>query len=166
MRSIPFKVVGLLGMNFDKFPRIDKRQSFDLMLKERKRGDRNVKDNDKHLFLETIISAQDYLYISYIGQSVKDNSTLPPSALIDELIDFISVRSENPDFVRENFIQNHPLHGFSKKYNSTNEKLYSYLLDYPKNLSYFTSYTKQKTLEFDFRSEERRVGKECRMGWS
>jgi len=150
MRSIPFKVVGLLGMNFDKFPRIDKRQSFDLMLKERKRGDRNVKDNDKHLFLETIISAQDYLYISYIGQSVKDNSTLPPSALIDELIDFISVRSENPDFVRENFIQNHPLHGFSKKYNSTNEKLYSYLLDYPKKLSDFTSDTKQKTLEFDF----------------
>lgn len=154
MRSIPFKVVGLLGLNFDKFPRIDKRQSFDLMLKEKKRGDRNVKDNDKHLFLETLLSAQDYLYISYIGQNIKDNSTLPPSALIDELLDFISVKTENPDFVREKFIQKHPLHGFSKKYNTNNEKLYSYLIDNPKELPELISDTKEKTLKFDFDSIE------------
>lgn len=154
MRSIPFKVVALLGMNFDKFPRIDKRHSFDLMLKEKKRGDRNVKDNDKHLFLETLLSAQDYLYISYIGQNVKDNSILLPSVLIDELIDFISIRSEKPDFVRDNFIQKHPLHGFSNKYNTNNDRLYSYLIKNPKKTPELTLDTKSKPMVFDFETIE------------
>lgn len=148
MRSIPFKVVALLGMNFDKFPRLDRRQSFDLMTKEKRRGDRNVKENDKHLFLETLLSAEDYLYISYIGQSVKDNTSLPPSVLIDELIDFVSTRSEDPDEARENFIQKHPLHGFSKRYNSGNENLYSYLLDNKKELP--DLFKDKIELDFDF----------------
>jgi exodeoxyribonuclease V gamma subunit len=56
---------------------------------KRQRGDRNVKDNDKHLFLETVLSAREYLYISYIGRSAKDNSIHPPSALVDELVDYV-----------------------------------------------------------------------------
>ena len=129
MRSIPFKVVALLGLNFDKFPRTDNKVSFDLMSKEKRKGDRNIKENDKHLMLETLLSAEEYLYISYIGQSVKDNSQLPPSALVDELLDFIASKAKNPDEVRESFIQKHPLHGFSKKYNSNHDNLYSYLLN-------------------------------------
>lgn len=128
MRSIPFKVVALLGMNYDKFPRKDNKVSFDLMSKEKRKGDRDLKENDKHLMLETLLSAEEKLYISYIGQSVKDNSQLPPSALVDELLDFVASKTKNPDEVRENFIQKHPLHGFSKKYNSNHDNLYSYLL--------------------------------------
>ncbi len=127
MRSIPFKVVALLGMDYDKFPRIENRVSFDLMLKEKQRGDRNIKQNDKHLFLETLVSAEDYLYISYIGQNVKDNSSIPPSSMVDELIDFISTHSENPDSTRKKIVQKHPLHDFSRNYNSDNPNLYSYL---------------------------------------
>lgn len=148
MRSIPFKVVALLGMNFDKFPRKDNRLSFDLMNREKRLGDRNVKENDKHLFLETLLSAEDYLYISYVGQSVKDNSPFPPSALVDELVDFIQTNSENPHEVHENFIQKHPLHGFSKKYNAGNPNLYSYLLSHQK--SEIDLFTKESEIEFDF----------------
>ena len=61
MRSIPFKVVAMLGMNFDKFPRKETAISFSL-LQHWKPGDRNVKNNDKHLFLETLLSAQQFLY--------------------------------------------------------------------------------------------------------
>lgn len=128
MRSIPFRVVALLGMNFNKFPRKDRRAAFDLMQIEKRRGDRNVKENDKNLFLETLLSAKDYLYISYIGQSLKDKSDFPPSILVDELLDFISAQTENSEEVKKKLIQKHPLHGFSKKYNSGDEKLYSYLL--------------------------------------
>ena len=64
MRSIPFKVVAMLGMNFDKFPRKETALSFSL-LQTWEPGDRNVKNNDKHLFLETLMSAQENLYISY-----------------------------------------------------------------------------------------------------
>jgi exodeoxyribonuclease V gamma subunit len=128
MRSIPFKVVALLGLNFDKFPRKETRVSFNLMEQEKRKGDRNVKENDKHLFLETILSAQQYLYISYIGRSSKDNTSMPPSVLIDELIDYIQsgVTDENIK-VRETLITTHPLHSFSHKYHLQNSRLYNYL---------------------------------------
>lgn len=129
MRSIPFKVVALLGLDFDKFPRKDIRESFDLMKREQRKGDRNLKDNDKHLFLETVMSAEKCLYLSYIGQSTKDNSTIPSSSLIDEFIDFISTNTEDPVSVRQSLIHKHPLHGYSRNYNSDNPNLYSYLLD-------------------------------------
>lgn len=129
MRSIPFKVVALLGLNFDKFPRQDNRVSFDLMLKNPRKGDRNIKENDKHLMLETLLSAESHFYISYVGQSVKDNSSIPPSTLVDELVDFISEHSENRDKVRDTFIKKHPLHGYSRKYNHPDTPdLYSYLI--------------------------------------
>ena len=130
MRSIPFKVVALLGMDYDKFPRKDKRVSFDLMLSHPQKGDRNLRENDKHLMLETLLSAESYFYISYIGQSTKDNNRLPPSALIDELLDFISSHAENPDEVRKNFVQRHPLHGFSHQYNDQEKRLYTYIPQY------------------------------------
>lgn len=128
MRSIPFKVVALLGLNFDKFPRKETRVSFDLMDKEKRKGDRNVKENDKHLFLETILSAQQYFYISYIGRSSKDNTVLPPSVLIDELIDYIQAGIGDESIkAREAIVTIHPLHGFSHKYQLQNSRLYNYL---------------------------------------
>lgn len=150
MRSIPFKVVALLGMNLNNFPRKDRRVSFDLMELEKRKGDRNLRENDKHLFLETLISAGDYLYISYIGQSIKDNSDLPPSALVDELLDFISSKTENPDKIRQEFIQKHPLHGFSRKYNSKNPELYSYLFQKePSDLNLIRSQTEENLFDFE-----------------
>ncbi|MCO5248728.1 MAG: exodeoxyribonuclease V subunit gamma [Chitinophagales bacterium] len=130
MRSIPFKVVALLGLNSDKFPRRDNRVSFDLMSKYRKRGDRNLKDNDKHLFLETLLSAGQYLYFSYIGQNISNNSPLPPSILIDELVEFIAenTEKEKQEDVRKNFIIRQPLHSYSKKYNQEDDRLFSYLI--------------------------------------
>ena len=127
MRSIPFKVVALLGMNFDKFPRRETPLSFNLMEKKRRKGDRNVKDNDKHLFLETILSAQQYLYISYIGRNAKDNSIHPPSALVDELVDYIELGIKATVKVRELLIVVQPLHGFSQQYFQNLPRLYTYL---------------------------------------
>ncbi len=128
MRSIPFKVVALLGLNFDKFPRRETPLSFNLMEQKRRKGDRNVKENDKHLFLETVLSAQQYLYISYIGRSARDNSIHPPSALVDELVDYVESGIIEPGIkVRERLITTHPLHNFSQKYFQNIAGFYSYL---------------------------------------
>jgi exodeoxyribonuclease V gamma subunit len=132
MRSIPFKVVALLGLGYDKFPRREKPASFNLMEKKRQRGDRNVKENDKHLFLETIMSAQQYLYISYVGRSAKDNTNLPPSAVVDELLDYIEAGVDplglkEANEVRQQMVTLHPLQGFNSRYNDSDTKLYSYL---------------------------------------
>ncbi|ANG93990.1 exodeoxyribonuclease V subunit gamma [Lelliottia amnigena] len=89
MRSIPFKVVCLLGMNDGVYPRALAPLGFDLMTQAPKRGDRSRRDDDRYLFLEALISAQQKLYISYIGRSIQDNSERFPSVLVQELIDYI-----------------------------------------------------------------------------
>ncbi|MEA9397198.1 exodeoxyribonuclease V subunit gamma [Lelliottia amnigena] len=89
MRSIPFKVVCLLGMNDGIYPRALAPLGFDLMSQQPQRGDRSRRDDDRYLFLEALISAQKMLYISYIGHSIQDNSERFPSVLVQELVDYI-----------------------------------------------------------------------------
>ena len=89
MRSIPFRVVALIGMNDGAFPRQGRPPGFDLIFRNPRRGDRSLRDEDRYLFLEAILSARDCLYISYIGQSIKDNSEIPPSVLVSEFLDAI-----------------------------------------------------------------------------
>jgi exodeoxyribonuclease V gamma subunit len=89
MRSIPFKVVCLLGMNDDVYPRSIAPLGFDLMNVAIKKGDRSRRDDDRYLFLEALVSAQKSLYISYTGFDIKDNSEKQPSVLVTELLEYI-----------------------------------------------------------------------------
>lgn len=89
MRSIPFKVVCLLGMNDGVYPRALPPLGFDLMSQKPMRGDRSRRDDDRYLFLEALMSAGQTLYISYIGRSIQDNSERYPSVLVQELLDYI-----------------------------------------------------------------------------
>tara|TARA_R110001583_G_scaffold16561_15_gene67880 strand:- start:22349 stop:25804 length:3456 start_codon:yes stop_codon:yes gene_type:complete len=88
MRSIPFKVVCLLGMNDGVYPRNIVPMGFDLMAGHRKRGDRSRREEDRYLFLEALLSAQDKLYISYIGRDINDNSEKMGSVLVSELVNY------------------------------------------------------------------------------
>ncbi|KGT86420.1 exonuclease V subunit gamma [Erwinia typographi] len=90
MRSIPFKVVCLLGMNDGVYPRTLPPLGFDLMSQQPRKGDRSRRDDDRYLFLEAISSAQQQLYISYIARSIQDNSERFPSVLVSELVEYIS----------------------------------------------------------------------------
>jgi len=90
MRSVPFKVVCLLGLNEGAYPRSMVPMGFDLMVGDYRSGDRSRREDDKYLFLEALMSAREHLYISYVGRSVKDNSELNPSILVSELVDYIA----------------------------------------------------------------------------
>lgn len=117
MRSIPFRIVAMLGMNFDAFPRKESMVSFSILSKERKPGDRNIKDNDKHLFLETILSAKEKLYLSYIAKDEKNGSDLPASVLVDECIDYVAVKlNMDTEALRKQWVTIHPLHSFNSIY--------------------------------------------------
>jgi len=86
MRAIPFRVVCMLGLDDESFPRRSTRPSFDLMAKQPRLGDRTVRDDDRQLFLEAVLSARDALIITYCGRSPKDDSLRPPSVLLDQLL--------------------------------------------------------------------------------
>lgn len=60
------------------------------MAKKVRRGDRSRRDDDRYLFLEALLSAQQQLYISYIGRSIQDNSKRYPSVLVSELIEYVA----------------------------------------------------------------------------
>ncbi|MBO0613248.1 exodeoxyribonuclease V subunit gamma [Thiothrix fructosivorans] len=123
MRTVPFRFVALIGMNDGIYPRRDARASFDRMGQAIKRGDRLKRDEDRYLFLESILSARDWLYISYIGQSPHDNSELPPSVLVSELLDY--VERCVPDS-RQTLLTKHPLQAFSRKYLRGENGLFTY----------------------------------------
>ncbi|MCL1065463.1 exodeoxyribonuclease V subunit gamma [Shewanella olleyana] len=89
MRSIPFKVVCLLGMNDGVYPRVQHPVGFDLMAHNGAiKGDRSRRLDDRYLFLEALLSARQQLYISYIGHSERDNAERIPSMLVSELIEY------------------------------------------------------------------------------
>jgi len=123
MRSIPAKVIYLVGMNNDAFPRKNRPLGFDLIAKHPRPGDRSRRNDDKYLFLESIISARKRLYISYAGQSIQDNTDIPPSVLVSELIDYIK---DGFGLSEDELITKHRLQAFSPEYFKENTNLLSY----------------------------------------
>ncbi len=117
MRSIPMRVLWLAGMNDGEFPRTETPPGFSLMNGPRKRGDRSVRDEDRYLFLEALMAAEDCLCISYNGQNSRDNSAIPPSILVTELLDYVTNGFVGPDGVTPAAVLvRHRLQGFSPLY--------------------------------------------------
>src|SRR5207253_7966562 len=80
-QSIPARVIFVLGLNEDLFPRKPQRLDFDLMSKWRL-GDPNPREDDRYSFLEIIMSAGELLHLSYVGRSIVHNQSIPPSVVI------------------------------------------------------------------------------------
>ena len=127
MRSVPFQVVCLIGLNDGVYPRLDSHVDFDRLGQDWRRGDRSGREDDRYLFLEAILSARRRLYLSYVGISQQDNSTLPPSVLVAELLDTLDrAYGARPGEVREAIQVRHPLHAFDPAYFRGNSPLFSY----------------------------------------
>lgn len=122
MRSIPFKIIALLGMNDGEFPKIDRQPTFDLIAQHFRKGDRSRRNDDRYQFLEILLSTREQLILTYIGQSQNHNEKIPPSVIVSELLDVLreSYDIENPTIF-------HPLHGFSRRYfDNSNANLWNY----------------------------------------
>ncbi|MCB2262636.1 MAG: exodeoxyribonuclease V subunit gamma [Candidatus Thiosymbion ectosymbiont of Robbea hypermnestra] len=129
MRSIPFRVVCLIGLNGADFPRTQRPLSFDLMARHPRRGDRSRRRDDRYLFLEALLSARDILYLSWIGNDERDNSLKVPSVVIDELLDYLRRGYRLPDGAdpAERLVLRHPLQPFSRRYfDAGDQRLFSY----------------------------------------
>lgn len=120
MRAIPFRVVCLLGMNDDAYPRSQPPLDFDLMgvAGQYRPGDRSRREDDRYLFLEALLSARERLYISWVGRSVRDNTPRPPSVLVGQLQDYLAAgwQASQSDSVLQQLTCEHPLQPFSAEY--------------------------------------------------
>ncbi len=118
MRSIPFRVICLLGMNDSDFPRRPDTLSFDLMAGDWQPGDKVPREEDRYLFLETLMSARQRLLISYVGRRERDDAPQNPSVVVSELLDYIhdGFRFEDNSSPERHILVEHPLQPFSTRY--------------------------------------------------
>ena len=118
MRSIPADAILLLGMNHRAFPENDDDREFDIMQLPRgsggsragrEPGDPLRRDESRQLFLDTIMAARKYLYVSYVGRDIHDRKEKPPSVCVDELRNYLT-----REFGKHSFIElKEPIHAFS-----------------------------------------------------
>lgn len=114
MRSIPFKMVCMIGMNDGDMPRVVQRQNLDIVQREPRLGDRRPASEDKFMFLEALMSAQSTLYLSWLGEDIEKSTALEPSILIQELRQFIAQRYA--DGTLDRITKHHALHAFNLRY--------------------------------------------------
>ncbi|HEX7369263.1 MAG TPA: exodeoxyribonuclease V subunit gamma [Rhodanobacteraceae bacterium] len=93
LRVVPFRVICLLGMGEGAFPRSES-GTLDPLLADRRagdpqRGDRDVRADDRLLFLQLLAAARDVFYVSWIGRDAHSNETLAPSVVAAELMDVL-----------------------------------------------------------------------------
>jgi len=126
MRSVPFRVVCLVGLNDGAFPRTDRPTGFDGIARQPRRGDRSLRDEDRYLFLEILLSARDHLYLSYVGQNPRDNAEVPPCVLVSELLDALDRTFDSDPPPSGRVRVRHRLHPFSPAYFRGGGALWSY----------------------------------------
>jgi exodeoxyribonuclease V gamma subunit len=85
MRSVPFRVIALVGMDDGAFPRAGATPAWDPMARRPKAGEYDRRTVDRHLFLEALLSARDALLVFYTGFEPKQGKSVPPSVVVVEL---------------------------------------------------------------------------------
>lgn len=85
MRAIPFRMIFVVGLGEGSFPAADRRNHLDLRLAQKRPGDVSVREQDKYLFLETLLCARERLYLSYVGRDPVTGDLLEPSSVVVEL---------------------------------------------------------------------------------
>lgn len=114
MRSIPFKIVCLMGMDAQSFPRTGSSPGFDLIRQNPRLGDKQDRQEDCELFLEALLCARLRLIITYTGMRISDNAPVPVASPVAELIDTVENSFAFPQEFKWQFV--HPLHPFSPVY--------------------------------------------------
>jgi exodeoxyribonuclease V gamma subunit len=128
LRNLPFRVIAVLGLSEDRYPRRGRELEFDLMAKERRRGDRIAREEDLNLFLDALLAADDVFYLSYVGQDQRGRGELPPSVLVSDLLEYLDAGFITDDNQRPSAALSfqHPLQSFSRRYFTGHPDFFSY----------------------------------------
>jgi exodeoxyribonuclease V gamma subunit len=114
MRSVPHRVVCLLGLDDGAFPRQPAVDGDDILRRDPMTGERDERSEDRQLLLDAILAAGEHLVITYTGADERTNSTRPPAVPVGELLDTLeaSFRARGGGPVRQRLLTHHPLQPF------------------------------------------------------
>ena len=112
MRSVPYRVVCLLGMDDHRFPRAGRVDGDDLLSSHELVGDPDTGAEDRQLLLDAVMAAGDHLIITYSGHDELTNSEYPPAVPIADLRDALYDMAGEEGLGE--IITRHPLQPFSE----------------------------------------------------
>jgi exodeoxyribonuclease V gamma subunit len=114
MRSVPHRVVCLLGLDDGAFPRKAPRDGDDLMLDHPLLGERDPRSEDRQLLLDALLAAGERLIVTFSGKDERTNARRAPAVPVGELLDAVdaTVRCEGGGAAREQVVVRHPLQPF------------------------------------------------------
>src|SRR5262249_5917851 len=117
MRSIPHRVVCLMGLDDGVFPRHTARDGDDLLLLEPHVGDRDARSEDRQLLLDALLAATDHLVITYAARDERTNLRRPPAVPLGELLHVVAGTAGCADGAptRGRVIVEHPLQPFDPR---------------------------------------------------
>ncbi len=143
-RSIPFRVVCLLGMNEGEFPRQGGDAGLNRIAEQPRRGDRDTRNEDRYLFLEAMMSARAALHISYLAEGVRDGKPRNPAAPLAELLQFLDEQYglDGDEQALRPWLLRHPLQPFDPRYYERDAQ--GRLLHDPRLFSYDRSWLASK----------------------
>jgi exodeoxyribonuclease V gamma subunit len=117
MRSVPHRVVCLLGLDDGVFPRRAPRDGDDLLLQDPHVGDRDSRTEDRQMLLDALMAATDRLIVTYTGNDERTNTPKPPAVPVGELLDAVdrTVRTDDGSPARSRVVVRHPLQPFDAR---------------------------------------------------
>jgi exodeoxyribonuclease V gamma subunit len=117
MRSVPHRVVCLMGLDDGVFPRHTARDGDDLLLLEPHVGDRDARGEDHQLLLDALLAATDHLVITYAARDERTNMRRPPAVPLGELLDVVDRTARFADGAptRTRVVVEHPLQPFDPR---------------------------------------------------
>jgi exodeoxyribonuclease V gamma subunit len=117
MRSVPHRVVCLLGLDDGVFPRQSTRDGDDVLARDPWVGERDPRSEDRQLLLDAICAAEEHLVITYSGADERTGASVPPAVPLGELLDALDRTATAPGKrrVREVITTRHPLQPFDPR---------------------------------------------------
>ncbi|MEU0499075.1 exodeoxyribonuclease V subunit gamma [Mycobacterium sp. NPDC006124] len=110
MRSVPHRVVCLVGLDDGTFPRQGIVDGDDVLARNPLTGERDTRSEDRQLLLDAIGAATEKLVVTYTGANANSGQPRPPAVPLAELLDAVDATTPHP--VRERVVVHHPLQPF------------------------------------------------------
>ncbi len=114
MRSVPHRVICLLGLDDQVFPRTGAPDGDDVLARDPRVGERDPRSEDRQLLLDAVRAATEHLVVLYSGADERTNARRPPAVPLGELLDTVdaTVRTTDGRPAREHIVVRHPLQPF------------------------------------------------------
>ena len=117
MRSVPHRVVCLLGLDDGVFPRQRAVDGDDVLARHPMTGERDARSEDRQLLLDAILAATQTLVVTYSGADEVSGRPRPPAVPLGEVLDALDATAATADGrpVSEAVTVHHPLQPFDAK---------------------------------------------------